>query len=141
MYRIVRRRIFRNKARPGAETLDIGNDLSCELGRGRCSRRYGNTLLPRQQFRLEIGETFDAYGRATRQVFGNLYETVGVVAAWIADDDGQISITGHFSDSFLPQLGRHADFVIDLYLRIALANSLYQARCIPLTEGSLSRNQ
>ena len=106
----------------GAERLDVLDHLASELAGSRGAGGDGDASLPFQHLWLEVVERFDADRGAVGELLRDLYEAVGVVAARVADDDGQIGADGHRGDGLLAHLGGAADLVVDLDLREARQN-------------------
>src|SRR6185369_11813327 len=76
-----------NVPRLTAQAFDEADDLASHLAWGRGAGRDRHTLLPFKHLGLEILQRFDANGWTAGKLLRNLYETVGVVAARVADDD------------------------------------------------------
>ena len=82
-------------------------------------------------------EVLDSYCWHTCQFFGYLYETVGVVAAGIADDNRQIRSPGLCRDRLLARLRCRTDIDVHLGMGITGLDVLDDAPRIPLGKRCL----
>src|SRR5205807_1170819 len=81
--------------------FNITDHLARQLAGSRGTGGHRDALFSLQPRGVQLRKVLDTYSRDTCQFFRYLYETVGIVAARIADDNRQIRSPGLYCDRLL----------------------------------------
>src|SRR5579885_202616 len=117
--------------------LKEANDLAGQLARRRGARCDRDAFFAAQPGGIELRKVLNTHGWHAGQFLRNLNQAICVIAAGIANHDGQVRAFCLSHDRLLTALRRGADIDMHLHVGILPAHILDHAPGVPLRKGGL----